>query len=95
MLPASCNRLLRTVHENGAHALVFPPAQASLFINLFVVSVFAAGFYRPGEELPDIGLKNAGVGQFTNDSNFGRPAHCCGQRHIIRRSGLKRHRKGG
>jgi len=35
--------------------------QASLIINLFVVSVFAAGFYQPGQPNPDIGLKNAGV----------------------------------
>eukprot|EP00200_Dunaliella_tertiolecta_P001465 CAMPEP_0202349806 /NCGR_PEP_ID=MMETSP1126-20121109/7141_1 /ASSEMBLY_ACC=CAM_ASM_000457 /TAXON_ID=3047 /ORGANISM="Dunaliella tertiolecta, Strain CCMP1320" /LENGTH=524 /DNA_ID=CAMNT_0048941671 /DNA_START=172 /DNA_END=1746 /DNA_ORIENTATION=- len=33
---------------------------ASLVINLFVVSVFATGFYRPDQPPPDIGLKNAG-----------------------------------
>eukprot|EP00983_Pelagomonas_calceolata_P098297 1158330-Pelagomonas_calceolata.AAC.8 len=38
-----------------------PYSQASLVINLFVVSVFATGFYRPDQPPPDIGLKNAGV----------------------------------
>lgn len=31
-------------------------------INLWVVSVFAAGFYNPAADPPDIGLQNAGVG---------------------------------
>lgn len=36
-------------------------AQVVLFINMFVVCVFAAGFYDPSSEPPDIGLQNAGV----------------------------------
>ncbi|GFH18986.1 uncharacterized protein HaLaN_15871 [Haematococcus lacustris] len=34
---------------------------AATFINIFVVGVFAAGFFKPDGPPPDIGLQNAGV----------------------------------
>lgn len=40
------------------------PAQVSVFINMFVTCVFAAGFY--GAALQDIGLENAG--QYLGDA---------------------------
>lgn len=55
-----CNfRLRQIIHQIEITACKLPALQVSVFINLFVVSVFAAGFYgKP--EADTVGLQNAG-----------------------------------